>query len=106
MKVHNRHGTPVDPVPFLVVSLLGFTVSYSYGPGYLLSFGFGIAEALVVSTAVFLAITAASYHRYVWTARPDLRDEFPPDVRFRRLYYAVLIGLGLLALLALPLLVR
>jgi hypothetical protein len=101
----NKHGTPVDPVPFLVVALLGVTVAYSYGPIYLTELGFGLVQALGISTAVAAAVTVAAYHRYVWTARPDLRPEVPVDSRIRRLVYGVLLGIAVIALLSLPLLV-
>lgn len=105
MQPQNKHGTPVDPVPFLVVALLGVTVAYSYGPIYLTELGFDLVQALVISTAVAAAVTAAAYHRYVWTARPDLRAEVPVDSRIRRLVYGVVIGIAIIVLLSLPLLV-
>ncbi|MFC7044020.1 hypothetical protein ACFQH6_20060 [Halobacteriaceae archaeon GCM10025711] len=106
MKLTNRYGTPVDPVPFLVVSALGFTISYSYGPLYFAAFGFAIAEGVVISTAVFLAVTAAAFYRYVWTHRPEFAAEIPAHLRFRRLVYGAVIGMLLVVLLSLPLFVR
>lgn len=46
--MRNRHGTPVDPVPFLVVSALGFTLSFAFGPIYVMEFGASLPPALVV----------------------------------------------------------
>lgn len=102
----NKHGTPIDPVPFLVVLFLGFTVCFSYGPPYLTTLGFSITESLVISSAVVIGIGGVAYHRYVWTARPDLRAEIPAANRLQRLFYAVIAGVALLALLALPLFLR
>ncbi|MFC7069948.1 hypothetical protein [Halobaculum lipolyticum] len=103
MRLRNRAGDPVDPVPFIVVAGTAFMVVYSIGPIYLMSlFGVGVATALAGSTVVFLPIVAASYHRFVRADRPDLRAETPVEWRFRRLVYAgVALGL-LLALLSLP----
>lgn len=106
MRPTNRHGTPVDPVPFIVTASATFLVMYSYGPGYLLSLGVALPEALGTITVAWVAIVAGSYHQMVWTARPELRAEVPARVRFRRLFYAVLIGIAIIALLLLPLLVR
>ncbi len=106
IKPRNKHGTPIDPVPFLVVVLLGFTICFSYGPPYLTTLGFSITESLVISGGVVVGIGGIAYHRYVWTARPDLRAEIPAATRIQRLFYAVIAGVALLALLALPLLLR
>lgn len=105
-KPRNKHGTPIDPVPFLVVLLLGFTVCFSYGPPYLTTLGFTLVESLAISGSVVAGIGGLAYHRYVWTARPDLRAEIPASIRLQRLFYAVIAGVGLLLLLALPLLLR
>jgi cytochrome b561 len=105
VKFRNRHGTPVDPVPFLVVSVLAFLVSFSYGPGYCMALGLSLSWGLAVSALSFCFVTGLSYHRLVWTARPERRGEIPTDQRLRRLLYAVVAVALLLALLAIPLLV-
>lgn len=105
MQLRNRRGTPVDPVPFLVVVSLAFAVSYSYGPIYLMAFGLSLPWALGGSTITFLGVSVFAYHRYVWTFEPDLLDEVPIASRFKRLYYGVLIGVVVIALLSLPLFV-
>jgi hypothetical protein len=102
MQLTNRHGTPVDPVPFLVVSSLGLLVSFSYGPIYLLALGCSLPVALVVSGVLFVCVTGAAYHQMVLTARPGLRGEIPPERRLRRLVYAAVVGLALVVLLSLP----
>lgn len=106
MHLRNKYGRPVDPVPFLVVVLGTVMVSYSYGPLYLMALGLGLGDSLLACGAVVVAATGAAHHRMVWTARPELRAEIPATVRFKRLFYAVLIGVVVLALLALPLFVR
>ena len=34
MRLRNRDGSPVDPVPFLVLAAMAFAVAYSFGPIY------------------------------------------------------------------------
>ncbi len=102
MRLRNDEGKPVDPVPFLVTVLAGFLVLYSFGPGYLMVFGLPLATTLAVVTAVFGGVVAVAFHRFVWTARPERRGEVPSGVRFKRLVYAVLIGIGIIVLLLLP----
>ena len=106
MQLRNKHGTPVDPVPFLVVVLCTVMVGYSYGPLYLMALGLGLGDSLLVTGSVTALVTWAAHHRFVWTARPDLASEVPAAVRFKRLFYAVLIGVVALVLLALPLVGR
>ena len=104
MALQNYRGTPVDPVPFLVVAAMAFVVSFSFGPLYGVAVGLSLAGAIYGSAAVFAAVTAGAYYRLVWTARPALRAEVPADVRLVNLFYAA-IGLALvLVLLTLPLL--
>ncbi|WP_135823532.1 hypothetical protein [Halorussus ruber] len=103
MRPVNRRGTPVDPVPFLVVAAAGFLGCYSCGPIYLMEFGVGLPSALAVTTLVFFATTVLAYYRFVWTARPDLRSEIPAGLRLRRIVLAGLAIGGLFVLLSLPL---
>lgn len=105
MKLTNRHGTPVDPVPFLVVASFAFLVSFSYGPIYCMALGLSLPVGLVVSALAFSFGTGAAYHRLVRAARPELAGEIPADVRLQRLFYAIVVTIALLALLSLPLLV-
>jgi len=106
MEFHNRYGTPVDPVPFFVVTLLGVLVIFSYGPPYLLELGAPLPHALAVTTVATLCVVVFAYHRYVWTARPEMRALLSPAERLWRLFYGVLIGIALLVLLSLPLFAR
>lgn len=102
MKLTNRDGTPVDPVPFFVVASLAFLVSFSYGPFYCMALGLSLSWGFVVSGVVFLLVAGASYYRLVWTARPELRGEISAEKRLWRLCYAILVGIALLVLLLLP----
>ena len=101
--LQNRNGTKVDPVPFLVVSVLGFAVSFSFGPGYAMELGASLPTALGVATVATVLTVAVAYHRYVWTVRPGLRGEVPAADRFQRLLYGLLAGFLAVAALALPL---
>lgn len=102
--LENSRGNAVDPVPFLVVAGLAVVGCYGMGPPYLMAFGLAQAEALALSTAALAATTAAAYHRLVWTTRPDLTREVPPDLRLQRLLLGSLAVAGVMALLLLPLL--
>lgn len=106
MELQNAQGRPVDAVPFLVISLLGFTVSLSFGPGYLMAYGLSLPVSVVGSFVGFLAVMVFAYHRYVWNHRPELRGEVPADARLRRFFYGTLIIVGILVVLTMPLLVR
>lgn len=96
----------MDPVPFLVVAAAGFLGCFSCGPIYLMEFGASLPGALGLSTVACCATTALDYHRFVWTAYPDLRSEIPAGVRLRRLLLGGLAVAGVFVLLSLPLLGR
>ena len=103
MRLRNRNGTAVDGVPFLVVSAMGFLVTFSFGPLYGSALGFSLTTAIAGSAVAFGITVGAAYYRLIWQARPDLEGEIPADQRLVRLFYAA-VALGLLlVLLALPL---
>ena len=104
MEFRNRQGVAVDPVPFLVVVASVFVVVYSFGPIYLVELDVPLSSALAVCTAVCAGLVTAAYYRLVWTARPEHRGLVPVERRLKRLFYAVLAGIVLLGLFALPLL--
>lgn len=100
MDVRNRHGDPVDPVPFLVSVATTAMLLFSVGPLYGLAYGLPVWAGLVVATAGTVAVSAVAYHRLVWTAPPPWVT-IPPQHRFQRLLYiAFVFGLFLLALSA------
>lgn len=101
----NRAGHAVDPWPFVVVSGLAFLFVFSFGPGYLLSFGLSLPEALASSAVGFVVLLAATYQRLVRTVTPEFQGEIPAVYRFQRLvYWAVAVALVLCGL-SLPFLV-
>ncbi|MEF8773583.1 MAG: hypothetical protein V5A23_04755 [Halobacteriales archaeon] len=106
MKLPNRHGTGVDPVPFVVVAGTAFMLVYSYLPLYLMAFDVSVTGAVLAATAVWVWIALGAYHRLVWTFRPEYREHVPAGARFRRLIYAALVAVAVVVLLALPLVVR
>ena len=101
MVFRNERGDAIDPVPFLVCTALAFLLSYSFVPLTLLEIGFPPVAALVATTAGFLAVAALAYHRLVWTAYPEIRSELPVGIRLRAIVRAVLVGITVLAFLAL-----
>jgi len=106
MRLENRWGSRVDAVPFAVVALTGLAICYSFGPVYLLTFGVTVPSALAASTGAYALVVVGAYYWLVWTYRPERRSEVPVGQRFRRLLLAMLAAVGLLVLLALPLLVE
>ncbi|WP_123537727.1 hypothetical protein [Halosimplex salinum] len=105
MQLHNREGTAVDPVPWFVVTAVAFATMYSFGPMYFAALGVALPYGVALSTVAFLAAAGAAFYRLVWTFRPAHRAEVPVGDRFERLVLATLVCVGVVALLALPLLV-
>jgi hypothetical protein len=103
MVFRDRNGTRVDPVPFLVTTLLLALIVLSWGPGYLLAFGFALPTAIGICAATTAALSAGAYHRLVWTPTPEYRDLLSPGDRLKHLAYLALAGALLIVLLAIPL---
>lgn len=102
MRISNREGSPIDPVPFIVVALLGVMVAIAWGPLYLKSHGVDESVAVAASVALAAVAVCASFYRYIWSANPNVRAEVPAAVRYRKLLYAIVIGvIVVLALVAL-----
>ena len=97
-----RDGTPIDPVPFLVVVLTTFLITHAWGPLYFLALGFSVAQSLAVVTVLFAVATVVAYRQLVWTAHPLRQAEVPAEQRIKRLVYAIPIGIGSVLLLSLP----
>lgn len=102
----NQRGRRVDPVPFLVATALAFLGTFSFLPVYCLTLGLSVPVTAVVSVGVFLGLAAMSYHRLVWTARPEFRGEIPAERRLLRLFYVALSVTGILIGLTILLLAR
>lgn len=106
MRFRNREGTPVDPWPFVVVAGCGVLPVLSFGPLYLTALGVPLRAAVPACLVASGAIVAGAYHRYVRTRHPAVRAGIDPGRRLQRLFYAALVLIGALLLLALPLLGR
>jgi len=97
----NRRGEPVDPVPFVVATGLGFMLAFSIGPIYGGAYGISRAASLGWSACGFLLIVAIAYTQLIAGAPAVDAGPLPPGPRFERLLYAaigfavVLIGLTL-----------
>lgn len=102
----NQRGRWVDPVPFLVAAALAFLGTFSFLPVYCLTIGLSVPVTAVVSVGVFVGLVALSYHRLVWTARPEFRGEIPPERRLIRLFYVALSVTGILVGLTILLLAQ
>lgn len=104
MRPRNRHGSPVDPVPFVVVAGLSFMLLLSFGPLYGQALGARLDVSIGTSFALFVLAAAVAYYRHVWTARPEL----PPvaaGVRAERLFHLMLVLAAIIVGLAIPLFV-
>lgn len=106
MGLPNRDGEDVDPVPWIVTVSLGFMVLFSIGPIYLQEYGLALVPSLGVLGVTFFGLVAVSYWRHVYTVRPGMRGEVPPELRLERLFYAILAGILLLLAVSLPLVTR
>ena len=103
MRVRNRDGDPVDPVPFIVSVGLAGMLLFSAGPLYGLAYGLSVRASLGISAVAGVAVTAFSYHRLVWAATPSWVD-VPAEFRFQRLLYVALAFGVILLGLSVPLL--
>lgn len=106
MHLRNRHGTPVDPVPFVVVVGLTFMVLLSFGPLYGRELGLALETAIVLSAALFALAVMIAFYRQIWTFCPETTDSVPSAVRAERLFYLIPILTALIIALAIPLLLR
>ncbi|WP_058367590.1 hypothetical protein [Haloparvum sedimenti] len=102
--LRNAEGTPVDPVPVLVVVALAFMVSVSIGPIYGQAYGLSLAASLAVSGGAFLLTAVGAYRWLVRDAHPEVAGEVDPADRFATLVYLALALLALFVGLTVPLL--
>ncbi len=102
MRLRNRQGTPVDPVPFLVVVGLSFMLLLSFGPLYGQALGTSLDVAIAVSFGLFLSVSALAYYWQVWTSVPAAVDGVPASVRGERLFYLMGILAAIIVGLAVP----
>lgn len=94
--LHNSEGTPVDPVPFVVVTLLAVPILIGWAPLYLLEWGVPPGPSVSISVILCVGTGCVAYYRYVLMARPRLRREVPIEYRVRRLLYGIAIGVLIL----------
>lgn len=102
MPLSNRGGSPIDPVPFLVVTGLGCMMLLSLGPLYGQAFGLPLSIALPLSITLSVLFTVAAFYWQVWKATP--LKETPVEVRAERLYYGGLAFAVIFIGLTIPLL--
>lgn len=104
VRVHNKHGDRIDPVPFVVSVALAFMLAMSFGPVYGLSYGFSLVTAVGLSLLGFAGFVAVAYDQLVRSAPPRDAGPLPPGPRVERLLYAA-IGIGVILVgLTVPLL--
>lgn len=106
MRLRNRDGSAVDPIPFVVIAGLGCMVLLSFGPIYVRALGASLSNAIAVSIALSAVFTAAAYYRYVWTTRPELHGHVSGTVRAKRLFYLMVALAVIIVGLSLPFLVN
>lgn len=104
MRLPNRHGTPIDPVPAIVVSGLGCMLALSFGPLYGQAFGLSLSVSLLISAVISAAVTVAAFYWQVWDARP--LGETSVGMRAERLFYGALAFGVIVVALTLPILLR
>lgn len=103
MRVPNRSGVAVDPIPFVVVSGTATLLLLSFGPLYGQALGVPLSVAVGGSLALCAVSAVVAYYRQIWTASAVI--ETPAGLRAERLFYLMAI-LGVVAIgLAIPLLV-
>ncbi len=102
MRLSNRRGVPIDPVPFIVVTGLGCMLLLSFGPLYGQAFGLSLSSALLVSITLSAVVTVGAFYWEVWDGTPAA--ETPVELRAERLYYGTLAFAVIFVVLTLPLL--
>lgn len=103
MRLPNRDGEQVDAVPMFVAVATAFLIGYAWGPLYFMALGYSLQTSLAIVSVLFVSASALAFHKLFWTARP--RDQRPNAGAhtFQLIVYGVLICMGLLLLLAMPL---
>ncbi|PYZ03085.1 hypothetical protein C8039_13695 [Halogeometricum sp. wsp3] len=91
MNVRNRHGDPVDPVPFLVCTATAVMLQFSVGPLHGPPTGF--PPCVVLPSPLVSSSRGTLRTDSVW---PAAIGHGAPELRFQRLIY---IGVGFAVLL-------
>ncbi|WP_253736629.1 hypothetical protein [Halohasta salina] len=93
MRLPNRAGMAIDPVPFVVVTATASLLLLSFGPLYGQALGLPLSTAIVVSVGLCGVSAAVAYYRQVWTAEASL--DVPATIRAERLFYLMaILGVG------------
>jgi len=87
MRLSNREGVAVDPVPFVVITGMAWLLVLSFGPLYGEALGVPLSTAIAVSVGVSVVAAVVAYYRQVWTARPEIEYGLPAGVRAERLFH-------------------
>ncbi len=104
MRLPNREGVAVDPVPFVVITGMASLLVLSVGPLYGQALGLRLSTAIAVSVGLSVAAAAVAYYRQVWTARPATEYGLPASLRGEWLFYLMPILAVVFVGLAIPLL--
>jgi len=88
MKLPNRSGVAVDPVPFAVITGTASLLLLSLGPLYGQALGLPLSTAIVASVGLCGISAGIAYYRQVWTANPVGE---PVGLRAERLFYLIAI---------------
>jgi|SRR6056297_2665291 len=105
MRLPNRDGAAVDPVPFVVNTGLSALLVCSFGPLYGQALGLTLSTAVAGSLGLSVGATLIAYYRQVWTAQPDIESELPAGLRAERLFHLMAILAVVIVVLAIPLLI-
>lgn len=105
MRLPNREGVAVDPVPFVVITGMAWLLVLSFGPLYGQALGVPLSTAIVVSVGVSVVAAVIAYYRQVWMARPEIEYGLPAGVRAERLFYLMVILAVVFVGLMIPLLI-
>ncbi|QLG48520.1 hypothetical protein [Natrinema halophilum] len=105
MPLRNRHGSTIDPVPFVVVVGLSFMILLSFGPLYGQALGLSLESAIAISAALFAFVAVAAFYRQVWTFHPETIGIVPAAVRAERLFHLIPLLAALIVALAIPLVI-
>ena len=105
MGVPNREGVAVDPVPFIVIAGLTVLLVLSFGPLYGQALAMRLSSALAGSVGLSVIGIAITYHRQIWTVRPEIESELPAGLRAERLFHLMVVLTVVIVALATALLV-
>ena len=105
MRLPNREGVAVDPVPFVVITGMAWLLVLSFGPLYGQALGAPLSTAIAVSVVLSAVAAVIAYYRQVWTARPALEYGLPAGVRAERLFHLMAILAVVFVGLMIPLVV-